>query len=182
MWAAGQPAVLPFRREIRQPGDVEGVGQTLTHVTGECLRATACRVCPPAPPPTAHRPPPTAPRSLGSPSAHRPAAQTECWDLASVSVAPRPYTCRIEWGSGESEIDVDKVAEAARALPPAEGSYLKDDFVMNLLETVLDYQMSTTAVVRALQHFRDNRWGGRSHDRQPRSCFRALPRRQVTSG
>ena len=29
---------------------------------------------------------------------------------------------------------------------------------MNLLETVLDYQMSTTAVVRALQHFRDNRW------------------------
>lgn len=29
---------------------------------------------------------------------------------------------------------------------------------MNLFETVLDYQMSTTAVVRALQHYRDQRW------------------------
>lgn len=29
---------------------------------------------------------------------------------------------------------------------------------MNLLETVLDYMMHTSAVVNALQHFRDHRW------------------------
>lgn len=54
--------------------------------------------------------------------------------------------------------DVDAVAGAARELQPATGNYIEEDFVMNLLETVLDYQMSTTAVVRALQHYRDHRW------------------------
>lgn len=29
---------------------------------------------------------------------------------------------------------------------------------MNLLATVIDYQMNTTAVVRAFQHFKDERW------------------------
>ena len=50
--------------------------------------------------------------------------------------------------------EVEQVAELARSLPPAEESYLEEDFVMNLLETVLDYQMHTTTVVRALRHFR----------------------------
>ena len=57
-----------------------------------------------------------------------------------------------------SGTDVEKVTTAAAALSPAESSYLETDFIMNLLETVLDYQMNTKAVVRALQHFRDNRW------------------------
>lgn len=30
---------------------------------------------------------------------------------------------------------------AGRELPPAANSYLEDDFVMNLLETVLDYML-----------------------------------------
>jgi hypothetical protein len=36
--------------------------------------------------------------------------------------------------------------------------YIEEDYVMNLLETVIDYMMQTSAVVKALQHFRDNRW------------------------
>ncbi len=54
--------------------------------------------------------------------------------------------------------DVERVARAAGDLPPASGVYIEDDFVMNLLETVLDYQMHTTAVVRALESYRANRW------------------------
>ena len=54
--------------------------------------------------------------------------------------------------------DVDRLKVVANELPPATESYLEDDFVMNLLETVLDYQMNTKAVVRALQHYRDQRW------------------------
>lgn len=57
-----------------------------------------------------------------------------------------------------AQADIDAVARVARALPPAEGNYIEDGFVMNLQETVLNYQMNTTAVVRALQHYRDNRW------------------------
>jgi hypothetical protein len=56
------------------------------------------------------------------------------------------------------EGDLKKVVAAARRLPPAESSYLEHDFVMNLQETVLDFQMNTKAVVRALQHYRDHRW------------------------
>lgn len=50
------------------------------------------------------------------------------------------------------------MVEAARLVPPAEGMYLEDDFVMNLLATVVDYQMRTTTVERALAYFRANRW------------------------
>ena len=54
--------------------------------------------------------------------------------------------------------DVAAVAERARRVPPARESYLEDDFVTNLLATVVDFQTHTTAVERALQHFKDNRW------------------------
>lgn len=56
------------------------------------------------------------------------------------------------------QADIDAVAEAARDIPPAKGNYIEEDFVMNLIATVLDYQQSTTAVERAFQHFKDNRW------------------------
>jgi hypothetical protein len=56
------------------------------------------------------------------------------------------------------EADVERVADAARGLEPAKSAYLEDDFVKNLLETVLDYQMHTTAVVKALEYFTANRW------------------------
>jgi hypothetical protein len=57
-----------------------------------------------------------------------------------------------------SEADVEKLASAARHLPANASSYLEEDFVMNLLETVLDYMLQTEVVVRALQRFREHRW------------------------
>ena len=57
-----------------------------------------------------------------------------------------------------SDEDVEKLAAAARVLPPSTSTYLEEDFVMNLLETVLDYMLQTEVVVRALERFRENRW------------------------
>lgn len=54
--------------------------------------------------------------------------------------------------------DVGRLKAVANELPPAAESYLEDDFVMRLLETVFDYQMNTKAVVRELQRYRDQRW------------------------
>jgi hypothetical protein len=53
---------------------------------------------------------------------------------------------------------VEKLAAAARVLPASTSVYIEDDFVMNLLETVLDYLLQTEVVVRALERFRENRW------------------------
>jgi hypothetical protein len=55
------------------------------------------------------------------------------------------------------QTDIDRVSEAAKSVPPAAGSYIEEDFLLNLMETVLDYMMSTTAVVRALEHFNRHR-------------------------
>lgn len=57
-----------------------------------------------------------------------------------------------------TETDIEKVVAAGRELSPAASSYLEEDFVMNLLETVLDYMLQTTVVVAALEYFRANRW------------------------
>lgn len=57
-----------------------------------------------------------------------------------------------------SEEDVEKLAGAARVLPPNTSTYLEEDFVMNLLETVLDYMLQTEVVVKALERFRATRW------------------------
>jgi hypothetical protein len=57
-----------------------------------------------------------------------------------------------------NEEDIEKLVAAGRGLAPAESSYLEEDFVMNLLETVLDYMLQTTVVVAALEYFRANRW------------------------
>ncbi|MBI2170308.1 MAG: hypothetical protein HYU28_12540 [Actinobacteria bacterium] len=57
-----------------------------------------------------------------------------------------------------SDEALDRLALACGALPKAEGVYLDDDFVMALMATVLDFQMHTTAVVRALNHFKANGW------------------------
>jgi hypothetical protein len=57
-----------------------------------------------------------------------------------------------------SEDDVERLALAAGDLPPAEGVYIEDDFVLNLLETVLDYMLQTKVVVKALEYYREHRW------------------------
>jgi hypothetical protein len=53
--------------------------------------------------------------------------------------------------------DLAKVVERSRELPPADGVFQEDDFIINLLTTVVDFQMSTTAVARALEHFKAQR-------------------------
>lgn len=57
-----------------------------------------------------------------------------------------------------SEGDVERVAGAARGLPPAVGVYVEEDFVTNLLATVVDFQMHTSAVVKALGYFKERRF------------------------
>lgn len=57
-----------------------------------------------------------------------------------------------------SEEDIEQLAAAARELAPSASVYLEQDYVMNLLETVLDYMLQTEVVVKALEHFRQNRW------------------------
>jgi hypothetical protein len=53
---------------------------------------------------------------------------------------------------------VERLAAAARVLAPSEGAYIEEDFMMNLLETVLDYMLQTEVVIKALKRFRHNRW------------------------
>ncbi len=55
--------------------------------------------------------------------------------------------------------DVERVAEAARELNPVPSGYVEADFVINLFETVLDFMMRTDSVVRAIEHYRDLRFG-----------------------
>src|SRR2546426_5614977 len=57
-----------------------------------------------------------------------------------------------------SDADVTKIVATARMLPPAQRDYRETDFVMNMLETVVDYMTHTTAVVRALEYYRAQRW------------------------
>jgi len=57
-----------------------------------------------------------------------------------------------------SDADVARVAAAGQDLPPVAGAPADDDFVVNLLETVLDYMLQTRTVVAALEHFRARRW------------------------
>jgi hypothetical protein len=57
-----------------------------------------------------------------------------------------------------SDRDIERVVAAARDLALATGVYIESDYVMNLLETVLDYMLQTTVVVKALEYFKANRW------------------------
>jgi hypothetical protein len=71
--------------------------------------------------------------------------------------------------------DIDRVVEAARAIPPAKGSYIEKDYVLNLMETVLDYQMDTRAVVRALEFYKANHWEELRTREDLRACFARYP-------
>jgi hypothetical protein len=55
-----------------------------------------------------------------------------------------------------SEGEMDALRDACRRLPPAEGVYLEDDFITNVVVTVVDFQMRTTAVVKAMEHFKQH--------------------------
>ena len=57
-----------------------------------------------------------------------------------------------------SDEDVRRIAEAGAELPAAEGVYIEDDFVTNLMATVIDYQTQSIVVERAIVHYKENRW------------------------
>jgi hypothetical protein len=74
-----------------------------------------------------------------------------------------------------SQSDVDRVAEAAEGIPPARGNYIETDYILNLMETVLDYQMQTEAVVRALEFYKANHWDELRTREDLRALFARYP-------
>jgi len=50
------------------------------------------------------------------------------------------------------------VLAASRQLPPPRGNYHDNDFVSNLIQTVLDYQMHSDVLERAYRHFELHHW------------------------
>ena len=54
--------------------------------------------------------------------------------------------------------ELSALGSRCRAVPLTENEYVATDFVVALLETVMDYQNPTTTVQRATKHFEDNRW------------------------
>ena len=56
------------------------------------------------------------------------------------------------------EKELAALAARCRAVPLTENEYVATDFVVALLETVMDYQNATTTVQRAGTYFADNRW------------------------
>jgi hypothetical protein len=56
-----------------------------------------------------------------------------------------------------SETEYELLLEQCRALPPAEGNYLVDDYIENLLLTVLDYQNEILKLTKAMDYFRTRR-------------------------
>jgi hypothetical protein len=52
-----------------------------------------------------------------------------------------------------SEEDFARMTEACRALPEPTGDYAIDDYLTNLMATVVDFQTQTPAVEKALNHF-----------------------------
>ena len=71
--------------------------------------------------------------------------------------------------------DVAMVAEAARDIPPAQGTYIEEDYILNLMETVLDYQLDTKVVVRALEHYREHHWNELRTREDLRELFARYP-------
>lgn len=54
--------------------------------------------------------------------------------------------------------ELAKLVSRCRAVPLTEYEYVATDFVVALLETVMDYQNARTTVQRAGMYFADNRW------------------------
>lgn len=53
-----------------------------------------------------------------------------------------------------TEKEFEKILSACRVLPPAQGQYLVDDYVTNLLVTVLDFRMHAGVLNKALEYYR----------------------------
>jgi hypothetical protein len=56
-----------------------------------------------------------------------------------------------------NEAEYQSVLNACRSLPPPSGNYHVNDYVLNLVSTVLDYQMNAPTLANAENHFKRNR-------------------------
>lgn len=50
------------------------------------------------------------------------------------------------------------ILQKCKEVPPAQGMYLIDDYIENLMLTILDFQMHNVAVYKAIKYYRDNRF------------------------
>ena len=57
-----------------------------------------------------------------------------------------------------SDVEFHAFVGRCRQLPAARESYLENDYITNLFLTVLDFRMRGRVIVRAMDHFRNNRW------------------------
>jgi hypothetical protein len=56
----------------------------------------------------------------------------------------------------ESELEL--LVEASKAIPRTESEYIEKDYMTNVLVTVLDIRMHSTALNKSIQHYRERRW------------------------
>jgi hypothetical protein len=57
-----------------------------------------------------------------------------------------------------TEDEIARLTEACRSLPTGPWEHEETDYITNVMMTVLDLQMNTVTVERALQYYRDHRW------------------------
>ncbi len=65
-------------------------------------------------------------------------------------------------GPGPSALtddEISRLTEACRSLPVSSWDHEEPDYITNLMVAVLDLQMNTVTVERAIQYYRDHRWG-----------------------
>src|SRR5438477_9772890 len=71
--------------------------------------------------------------------------------------------------------ELDRLTARCREIPMTSGGYLDDDFVVALMNTVLDYQQRSATVERALAHFREHRWAEIRTLGELEACFARFP-------
>jgi hypothetical protein len=71
----------------------------------------------------------------------------------SAALWERSSHLRPTLGAVITDYDIARMTEACRDLPEPVGDYVIDDYLTNLVATVVDFQNQTTAVERALGHF-----------------------------
>ena len=82
--------------------------------------------------------------------------QVTCTLGAATSCGCITHTARIP--AVITDEDIARVTENCRSVPRTDNEYVATDYVSALLDTVLDFQMHTTAVRNAIAHFDKERW------------------------
>src|SRR5437867_3205187 len=83
-----------------------------------------------------------------------------CPEKRNLTRLPRRNTRWLEARAMDnvSEVEYRSILAACRRLPAPRGNYHDNDFVSNLMQTVLDYQLHSDIVIRAYKHFERHHW------------------------